>query len=96
MTDAKWLRKGEITFKLDEDEYKAKLTNKELPLFLDMSRKMRGNKGDEISEELSQVLLELCRRGLKNANPDLDSAIIDAFVTENSFRVTLAFMNAVM
>jgi len=85
---SKWLKnKGTITITIEDETYDIMLTSEELPLYFDVSRKMASGKSTNVEKEkeLTRLLLQLCKQGLKNANPDVDEKILNDFADNNSF-----------
>jgi bifunctional DNase/RNase len=93
----KWaINKGEMTLKLFDNEYKVLLTNEDLPIYLEISKKMATTKEEDMDgqKEMSNLLLELCRAGLKKANPEINKEEIDSFVNNNSFFIVSNFLGS--
>jgi hypothetical protein len=45
-----------------------------------------------MTENIKDEMLELCKVGLKEANPDVDEATLKEFVEANGFKLIMALM----
>lgn len=92
MTENKWTKyKGDISMKIGSDEFIMRLGNEELPIFFQISKEL-GSSMANISKGTIDVLLGVCKRGLKKANPDVESAQIDEFVKNNGVKLVTALL----
>ncbi|MFA5407019.1 MAG: hypothetical protein WC307_06705 [Candidatus Nanoarchaeia archaeon] len=88
----KWIKhKGITTIKLGEDSFDLKISNSELPQFIELS-KLLGRTGGELNTKINELISDLCVNGLINANEGIDKEVINTFVKENQFKLTIALL----
>jgi len=89
MVDNKWSKyKGIITFDIGEDTFKMLVSNKEIPAFFKLSKEMNKN-NNELTEPATELLLDMCKRSLKRANPEVTEEEINAFADANGFKLVM-------
>lgn len=89
MVDEKWSKyKGIITIDIGGDKFDMLVSNKEIPAFFKLSKEMNDN-DNELTELATDLLLNMCKRSLKRANPEVNEDEINAFADANGFKLVM-------
>jgi len=90
----KWKKyNGIISVKIGEDSFDMHVSNEELPQFFQISKEINSAKG-EITNSISKLLLDMCKRSLKRVNSEVPEEDINSFADANGFTLVTQLFSA--